>query len=299
MPQLAVRIDLEGLEPEAVDAALEACGALSISYADRRDDPILEPAPGEFRLWPSTRVEALFDAETAAPALVAALCARLGVAATRLELAAVGDRAWEREWLRDFHAMRFGRRLWICPSHEVPDASPGAAIVRLDPGLAFGTGTHATTRLCLEWLDEQLRQGESLIDYGCGSGVLAIAGLALGAGSAAAFDIDAQALLATRDNAIANGVAARLSIVAQAGRLPRAADVLVANILAGPLCALAGTFARHVRPGGRLVLAGLLTAQAGEVAAAQARWFDVRPWRELDGWTCLQGIRSGHAAAPE
>ena len=184
MPQLALTLDLDGLDAESVEQACFDAGALSVSYTDQRDDPILEPAPGEFRLWPASRLQALFDAADASPELLHHLCANLGIDAARVKVAHLPDRAWEREWLKDFRPMRFGRRLWICPSHEQVEEA-GAIVVKLDPGLAFGTGTHPTTRLCLEWLESQLRRDATLIDYGCGSGVLAIAALKLGARRAA------------------------------------------------------------------------------------------------------------------
>lgn len=298
MPQLAVSVDLEGLDAEAVEDACFAAGALSISYTDRRDDPILEPAPGEFRLWPSTRMQALFPAELAAPALLATLCAELGIDAARVAVQSVADRPWEREWLRDFQPIRCGRRLWICPSHaEV--AEPGAVVVRLDPGLAFGTGTHPTTRLCLDWLDARPGAPGRVIDYGCGSGILAIAALKLGAAGADAFDIDPQALIATRDNALANDVEDRLHIHAEASTIAPGAGLLLANILSGPLCELAPTFRALLAPGGDLVLAGLLDGQAEEVVRAYAPWIELQPWASREGWTCLAGRRTPSVAAAD
>lgn len=298
MPQLALSVDLEGLDAEAVEDACFAAGALSISYTDRRDDPILEPAPGEFRLWPATRLQALFPAELATPSLLAAIGAALGIDAARIHVQSVADRPWEREWLRDFQPIRCGRRLWICPSHaEV--AEPGAAVVRLDPGLAFGTGTHPTTRLCLDWLDARPGPARRVIDYGCGSGILAIAALRLGAAGAEAFDIDPQALIATGDNAAANGVQDRLRIHATASAIEPGADLLLANILSGPLCELAPAFRALLAPGGDLVLAGLLDGQAEEVIRAYAPWIALRPWASREGWTCLAGRAGAVAAAPD
>jgi ribosomal protein L11 methyltransferase len=300
MAFLSVCIRLDGLDAEQVEDACLAAGALSVTYTDQRDDAILEPAPGEFRLWPATRLEALFDAAAAEPTRLVALAARIGVPLACLELAHLADRAWEREWLRDFQPMRFGRRLWICPTASTPPAAADGdgdsnVIVRLDPGLAFGTGTHPTTALCLEWLEAQIRPGGSpgprMTDYGCGSGILAIAALRLGAVRAAAFDIDGQALTATADNAAANGVAGALDIVARDADLPHDADLLVANILAGPLIELAPRFAELCRPGGRLALAGLLDEQAAEVGARYARWFEIAPAGRRAGWTLLAGSR--------
>jgi len=192
--------DLGALEPEAAEAACFECGAASVTFVDAHDDPILEPLPGEFRLWPTTRLKALFAAVPDPERLATRLAGHLGLAPARIGIQSIEERVWEREWLRDFHAMRFGKRLWICPHHEQVD-EPDAVIVHMDPGLAFGTGTHPTTALCLEWLDTHLRPGSLVIDYGCGSGILAVAAAKLGARAAHCFDIDPQALLATRDNA--------------------------------------------------------------------------------------------------
>lgn len=297
MPQLALSFALDALgqEPalqaERAEAACFAAGALAVSYTDQRDEPILEPAPGEFRLWPHSRLEALFPYETAPLPLMVTLARQLAVPLAALRVSTLADRAWEREWLVDFGPMRFGRRLWVAPHESQVATDDDAIIVRLDPGLAFGTGTHATTALCLEWLDAHLTAGARVIDYGCGSGVLAIAAAKLGAATCTAFDIDPQALTATRDNATANDVADRVRIVDADLTLPGAADVLLANILAGPLVDLAPRFANLVAPGGALVLAGLLEAQAEEVATAQSHWFDVQPYRRREGWIALAARR--------
>jgi ribosomal protein L11 methyltransferase len=296
MPFLSVRIRLDGLDAEAVEDACFGAGAHSVTFTDQRDDAILEPAPGEFRLWPATRLEAVFDAGVADAAWLRDLAQALGVPLAALELAHVADRAWEREWLRDFRPLRFGRRLWVCPREIEPPAEaladPDTVLLRLDPGLAFGTGTHATTAMCLEWLDAIVTRGAArAIDYGCGSGILAIAALRLGVARAAAFDIDPQALVASRDNAADNGVAARLEIVPTDAALQPGADLVVANILAGPLVALAPRLAALCAPGGQLALAGLLEAQAGEVLTAYQPWFDLVPWARRDGWVCLAGSR--------
>jgi ribosomal protein L11 methyltransferase len=290
VPQLALTLDLDGLDPERVEESCFEFGALAVSYTDKFDDPILEPAPGEFRLWPHSRLQALFSFDTSPEELVAGLSHVLRVDAARFELETLADRVWEREWLRDFHPMCFGRRLWVAPHHGHVHTQ-GAVIVRLDPGLAFGTGTHATTAMCLAWLDEHAGAGQVAIDYGCGSGVLAVAAAKLGAREAWAFDIDPQALTATRDNAVANDVEARVHVVERDDQLPAGADLLLANILCGPLCELAPRFAALTRPGGRVVLAGLLATQADEVAQAHAPWFDITPFASRDGWTALSGVR--------
>jgi ribosomal protein L11 methyltransferase len=290
MPTLNVSLDLDGLDPDAAEAACFEAGALAVTWTDTRDDAILEPGPGEFRLWPAPRLTASFPADAASAALIASLGRALGVAAARWHVEAVADRAWEREWLADFHAMRFGDRLWVAPAHDPVDV-PGAVVVRLDPGLAFGTGTHPTTALCLAWLDARLEPGMRVIDFGCGSGILAIAAVRLGAREAWAYDIDPQALVATRDNAVANDVETLVHVVTTPTALPGRIDVVMANILAGPLCELAPTMAVHVRPGGALVLAGLLASQADEVAAAHAPWFDMDRFGEREGWVALSGRR--------
>jgi ribosomal protein L11 methyltransferase len=288
---LALDFELRGLDPERAEAACLAAGALAITFSDLRDDAVLEPAPGEVRLWPATRLQALYPADADAAALAAGLAQELELGDGRINTQRLAERAWEREWLRDFHALRFGRRLWVCPSHEQV-SEPGAVIVRLDPGLAFGTGTHASTALCLEWLDASLPPGARVIDYGAGSGVLGIAAALLGAARVDAFDIDPQALLATAENAAANGVEARLSVHADAAQLPARADVLLANILAGTLCELAADFAARLGAGGSVVLAGILAEQAEAVACVYAPWFDIAPCGQREGWVALAGTRN-------
>jgi len=290
MPFLQVMLDVGDGDPEAAEEACFAAGALSVTLADAADDPVLEPAPGTTPLWRQVRVSALFPAGTDAAAVTAALAACLGLPPGRVTHEVLADRPWEREWLKDFHPMRFGRRLWICPGgQQVPD--PGATVLELDPGLAFGTGTHPTTALCLEWLDGAGVEGDTVLDYGCGSGVLALAALKLGAASACAVDIDPQALLATSENATRNGLRSRLEVMPAAGLGAGEWDVVLANILAGPLVGLAPTLARHVRPGGAIVLAGMLEEQAEGVAQAYRPWFHMRMFAKRDGWAVLEGRR--------
>jgi ribosomal protein L11 methyltransferase len=294
VPQLALTLTLDGLDADRVEESCFELGALAVSYTDQRDDAILEPAPGEFRLWPHSRLQALFPFETSPEELVACLSHVLRVEPSRLEVATLADKVWEREWLRDFHPMCFGRRLWVAP-HHAHVHTEGAIVVKLDPGMAFGTGTHATTAMCLAWLDEHVQPGQRAIDYGCGSGVLAVAAVKLGARAAHAFDIDPQALIATRDNAEANKVGQDVDngvhVVGKDSELPIGVDLLLANILCGPLCELAPRFAELVRPGGRIVLAGLLSTQADEVTKAHAEWFDMAPYASREGWTSLSGVR--------
>jgi ribosomal protein L11 methyltransferase len=289
--------ELGSLEPEGAEAACFACGATSVTFIDSRDDPILEPLPGEFRLWPATRLQALFDGADP-DALTQELSEALGVSPSVIQARVVADRAWEREWLKDFHAMRFGTRLWICPHHEQVE-DPDAVVVKMDPGLAFGTGTHPTTALCLEWLDRGPVAGARVIDYGCGSGVLAVAAARLGAVEAHCFDIDPQALIATRDNAEANALTGRVRLHDSAESLPRGVDVLLSNILSGPLCELAPRFADLVRPDGDLVLAGLLEQEVSDVTRAYDAWFDIRRFGQREGWVGLCGRRRQLEAAAD
>jgi ribosomal protein L11 methyltransferase len=287
---LALSFELQELDPQRAEAACQTLGAFAVTFSDAHDDAVLEPAVGEVRLWRTTRVQALFEGDADGGRLSEQLAGALQMEVTRVDQKLLGARAWEREWLRDFHAQRFGARLWICPRHEHVSES-GAIVVTLDPGLAFGTGSHPSTALCLEWLDANLRMGTSMIDYGSGSGILGIAAARLGAKRVAAFDIDPQALLATAENAAANGVAGRLSICADPAELPTDNDLLVANILAGPLCEMASRFAGLVHRGGRILLAGILAEQAEAVAAAYVPWFDVHSWGGREGWVALTGNR--------
>lgn len=285
MPFLQLILSIGAADPEPFEEALLAAGATSITLQDAADDPVLEPAPGTTPLWPRVRVSALFDTSIDASAL------RRAFPDAQLEV--LEDRAWEREWLEDFRPMRFGRRLWICPGGQSLPASEqraDACVIELDPGLAFGTGTHATTALCLEWLDGASVAGRTIVDYGCGSGVLAIAALELGASQAWAVDIDAQALLATRSNAERNGVAGRLRLGLPA-ELPRTCDIVLANILAEPLLQLAPTFAALLPARGRLVLSGILQNQARAVASRYAAWFHIASEAVRDGWVRLDGVR--------
>lgn len=289
MPDLQLTFDVGSADPAPIEEALTLLGATAITLEDAADNPVLEPAPGETPLWPTIRIRTLFQAHADRRAIEAGL-ADLLPTATMLNFELLGDRLWEREWLRDFHPMRFGRRLWVCPDGQAAGDAQ-AVRVALDPGLAFGTGTHPTTALCLEWLDGSELAGCRVIDYGCGSGILAIAALKLGAAEALAFDIDPQARLATRDNAVRNGVADRLTVAATAPHKAASCDALVANILAGPLTELAGRFGTLLRPGGRIALSGVLVGQAETVAAAYGPWFMIGAATVRDGWALLSGSR--------
>lgn len=290
MPYHQLVLELPGSDLVRAEDACTRLGAIAVSLADAGDEPLLEPAPGETPVWQAVRLRALFNV-SANPGLAAAtLAVVLGLPPGAISIEHVEDRAWEREWLKDFRPMRFGRRLVVAPAGQRPDA-PAPVILELDPGLAFGTGTHATTALCLEWLDGRIQGGERVLDYGCGSGILALAALKLGAREALAFDIDPQALTATRENAAKNGLASRVEVAERMEAGTGAFDIVLANILAGPLIELAPRLARLARPGGEIVLAGLLSHQATEVAQAYAPWFDIDPNAERDGWTLLAGRR--------
>jgi ribosomal protein L11 methyltransferase len=288
-------MNLDTLNPAAVEEIFTRHGAWSVTLSDAGDKPVLEPGPGETPLWEDTRITGLFSADADLGKLEAELLQGLELRqlpAHRIEKLA--DRAWEREWLTDFGPMKFGERLWICPGDSDAEQED-AVIVRLDPGLAFGTGTHATTALCLDWLDGLPLSGKTLLDYGCGSGVLAIAALKLGCDAATAMDIDPQAVIATRQNADSNGVAGRLRVCGSADDIEGVFDVVVANILAGPLAQFAESITSTLAGHGMLALSGVLCEQAASVMAAYEPWieFDEPAFREQDGqtWSRLTGTR--------
>ncbi len=280
-------------DPGSLEDALLAAGAVAVTLEDAEDDPVLEPAPGTTPLWSQTVVTGLFDARTTdIGAIQARLLAELHTGQLpphRLE--PLEDRDWARAWMDNYHPMSFGQRLWVCPSHLTPP-QPQAVNVLMDPGMAFGTGTHPSTALCLTWLDSTEVSDRQVIDYGCGSGILAIAAVMLGARHAIAVDIDPQALQATRENAARNRVGDQIEacLPEQVGTV--SADIVVANILAGPLLALAPILASRVRPGGRLALAGLLRQHADEVEAGFRQWFGFGPRLQQEDWILLQATRA-------
>ena len=298
VPQVAWRqfvMNLDAMDAEVVEEIFERFGASSVTLTDAGDNPVLEPGPGETPLWADTIITGLFTPDIDLQPLHDALVAELHLT----ELPAhhtedLEDRVWEREWLKDFGPMQFGRRLWIYPAgNTVPESE--AVVVHLDPGLAFGTGTHATTALCLEWLDGLSLGGKKMLDYGCGSGILAIAGLKLGCASAVGMDIDPQAVIATRQNASDNDVAGNLQILGAAAEIQGDFDVVVANILAGPLVQFAESITLTLRGHGMLALSGVLCEQADDVMAAYEPWidFDEPVFKEQDGqiWSRLTGKR--------
>lgn len=290
MPWLQVRLAITPDHAQPYEDALLELGAASVTFMDAEDQPIFEPDLGTTPLWSKTHLLALFEADIDEQDLGRHLTLIAGSEAT-FQIEHIEDQDWERSWMNNFHPMRFGKRLWIVPSwHEAPE--PEAVNLLLDPGLAFGTGTHPTTALCLEWLDGQPLEGCQVIDFGCGSGILAIAALLLGAERATGTDIDVQALEASRDNAGRNGIdPARFPVYLPEAMPQDAADVVVANILAGPLVSLAPQLSRLVKKNGRLALSGILAEQADEVRQAYGHDFELDPTAERDGWIRITGIK--------
>ncbi|EKF9659004.1 50S ribosomal protein L11 methyltransferase [Vibrio cholerae] len=295
MPWIQIKLNATNDNAEAIgDMLMEETGAVSVTFLDAKDTPVFEPLPGETRLWGDTDVVALYEADMDTSLILQQIKASNMLAegfAHKVEQ--VEDKDWEREWMDNFHPMQFGRRLWICPSwREVPD--PQAVNVMLDPGLAFGTGTHPTTALCLEWLDNLDLTGKTVIDFGCGSGILAIAAIKLGAAKVIGIDIDPQALLASKDNAARNGVEDQIEVY-----LPKdqpeglVADVVVANILAGPLRELSPIIKGLLKPGGQLAMSGILDTQAESVAEFYRDDLKLDPIAEKSEWCRISGRKRG------
>ena len=298
MPWIQIKIRLrtgtehDELVIEKASSLLTGQGAMSVTYTDAGDNPVYEPLPGETKLWSETIVTGLFDAEVKTGRIMDFVKSHLKPG-TQVTSEILEDKDWVREWMDHFKPMKFGRRLWICPSWcKTPD--PDAVNLMLDPGLAFGTGTHPTTAMCLEFLDGEPLEGKHVIDFGCGSGILAIAALLLGAKSALGLDIDPQAIKASGENAERNGVRDRLSLRLTGGEAPEEnekADVLVANILAGPLTELAPDIEKLVKKGGHLALSGILAKQADDVRAVYSQWFEMDEPLIREDWCRLTGIR--------
>lgn len=290
MPWLQVKVESDPERAAAVEEALTAAGALSVTFEDSGDVPILEPDPSDMPLWGATRVVALFD-EGVERDTVAEALARLDDAQAQAPVfEQLPDREWTRAWMDDWEPLRFGRHLWVAPL-EASVNDPAGTVVRLDPGLAFGTGTHATTALCLQWLESVPLTGRSVLDFGCGSGILAIAAQLLGSERAHGIDIDPQALEASRSNAETNGVSDRLSL--REGDEPEGGpfDVVVANILAGPLIQAARNLARQQLAGAAIAVAGVLREQADDVIEAFSPYYAIAETSENDGWVLLSGTR--------
>lgn len=286
--QWAVTIDEARAEP--LSDLFQNLGAVSVGFEDAGDQPLFEPKPGETPLWRKTKVIALFEEDADEAQVRAGVEAEFGGQLLGWESSILEDQVWERAWLEHFKPMRFGKRLWICPSGFEPP-EPEAVNVWLDPGLAFGTGTHPTTALCLEWLDGQDLAGKTVVDYGCGSGILAIAALKLGAAQAHGVDIDPQALTASADNARKNGVEAGLRLSYPKDLPAVRADVVLANILAGPLVELADSIVGPLRSGGGLALSGILATQAEQVRHAYEGRIEFAPIVTREDWALLAGVK--------
>ncbi|WP_237068599.1 50S ribosomal protein L11 methyltransferase [Microbulbifer guangxiensis] len=291
MPWLQLRVDTNREQAERIEDALLFAGAVSVTLQDNADQPILEPGLGEVPLWDQTRVTGLFDAEVDTAVTEARAASFLCEPLPNARWEQLEDKDWEREWMSHYQPIQCGEQLWICPSWCAPP-DPKAVNLMLDPGLAFGTGTHPTTFLCLQWLSREPVSGKSVIDFGCGSGILGIAALLLGADEARGTDIDPQALLASRENAARNNVPPERFPVYLPEQMPdEPADIMLANILAGPLVDLAPQLLALTRVGGRLCLSGVLASQAAQVRAAYEGQVDFDQDTCKDDWACLSGTR--------
>jgi ribosomal protein L11 methyltransferase len=291
MPWIQLKINSQAEYAEQIGEMLSANGAQAVTFVDAKDTPIYEPKPGEVMLWPNTQVVGLYDAQFDMSHVLSQLSKSklLGKNFNHI-LDQLEDKDWEREWMVNFHPMQFGKRLWICPSWcDVPD--PTAVNVLLDPGLAFGTGTHPTTSLCLRWLDSLELSQATVVDFGCGSGILGIAALKLGAKRVIGIDIDPQALLASQDNANRNDVGEKIELYLPEHQPELQADVVLANILAGPLKELKSVISAYCKSGGKLVLSGILDEQAEEINTFYSDIFDMQ-LITIDGeWARVSGVK--------
>jgi ribosomal protein L11 methyltransferase len=304
MPWLSLVVDSDAEHAEALSEALLELGALSVDLldadADTPDEQAIfgepgEPPPG---VWQHNRVSALFDSDRDVAAILHQAAADSGLEQIpEYRIATLADNDWVRMTQSQFAPIPISPRLWIVPTWHAP-SDPNAINIVLDPGLAFGTGSHPTTRLCLRWLDRNLRGGESVLDYGCGSGILAIAALKLGAAHATGVDVDSQAVIASRHNAEANRVGnAEFYLpdegpdLSPGGQLQSGFDLVIANILTNPLRMLAPLLANAAKPGGQIVLSGILEQQAQEVMNIYQQWFDLDAPMFDEGWSCLSGRR--------
>ena len=291
MPWIQLKIDTSANEAEALGDALSEQGALAVTFVDGKDTPMYEPKPGEVMLWPDTTVIGLFEANTDVNAIANVMMVQGHLSNdTPWRADPLEDKDWEREWMDNFHPMQFGKRLWVCPSwRDIPD--PNAVNVMLDPGLAFGTGTHPTTSLCLQWLDGEDMSGKTFVDFGCGSGILGVAALKLGAVSGIGIDIDPQALQASQENAKRNQVEDKLRVFLPANQPDLQADYVLANILSGPLLELRKTITGFCKPGGKLVLSGILAEQNPAIEAAYSQDFFLEPSATEGEWARVSGTR--------
>jgi ribosomal protein L11 methyltransferase len=291
MPWIQLKINSQAEHAEQIGEMLSANGAQAVTFVDAKDTPMYEPKPGEVMLWPDTQIVGLYDAQYDMSRVINQLSkSKLLGKGFNHKLDQLEDKDWEREWMINFHPMQFGERLWICPSwRDVPD--PNAVNVMLDPGLAFGTGTHQTTSLCLRWLDRLELSEATVVDFGCGSGILGIAALKLGAKRVVGIDIDPQALLASQDNANRNDVGEQIELYLPEHQPELQADVVLANILAAPLRELKTVITNYCKVGGKLVLSGILDNQAQEISDLYSQYFDMEPIM-IDGeWARVSGVK--------
>jgi ribosomal protein L11 methyltransferase len=266
-------------------------GAVSVTYMDAEDEPVYEPAIGETKIWSNTQVIALYELDADIEGVNERMHEAFDAALLRdWRQEWIEDQAWERAWMEYYQPMKFGDKLWVCPTGQ-EQQEQGTVCMLLDPGLAFGTGTHPTTALCLEWLAMHDLAGKTVIDYGCGSGILAVAAVLLGAKEAHAVDIDPQALTATLSNAEKNAAQDKIEVYLPEQLPKMQADIVLANILAKPLCELSGRIAELVKPGGALVLSGILAEQTTQVADAYKSFIELNDPVQQEDWIRLDGLK--------
>ena len=290
MAWLQLIIPTNDSQADQLSDTLMEQGAVSVTLQDMQDQPMLEPAIGTTPMWSQTRAVGLFDANQDLKQIIKNVEQQLRINISDWKGEPLEDKDWVRAWMDNFKPMQFGEKLWVVPSNFKPP-QPEAANILLDPGLAFGTGTHPTTSMCLEWLDANPPTGKDIIDFGCGSGILAIGAILLGAKYADAIDLDPQALLATIDNAEKNNVSHNIKTYLPNQFKNKTTPLLLANILASPLIELSSYFADLTETKGQIVLSGILAEQAEEVLAAYKTYFDIQLWKQQDDWVCLAGVR--------
>lgn len=298
MPWQQISVTTEERLASDLSELFSQLGALSVTYMDAEDQPIYEPDVGEIKIWHNTQVIALYEADVDIAAIKSAVQRRFAAETlSAWHIEDVEDQAWERAWMQYYQPMKFGGTLWVCPTGQEYQ-EPGTVCLTMDPGLAFGTGTHPTTALCLEWLAEHELTDKTVIDYGCGSGILAVAAILLGAKHAYALDIDPQALTASADNALKNNVQNQITCVSPGQLNDITADVVIANILAKPLIELSETILSLLKPGGDLVLSGILNEQTDKVKAAYCEVIHFNPVTSQEDWIRLDGVKQSHHVHP-
>ena len=290
MPWLQINARITDTEAAAMEQLFQSLGAVSVTLQDAEDVAVFQLDPGTTPLWQNMQLNALFEAKAPLKTIVKRIVNGSRLTEQDLEIEEIADQDWERAWMDDFKPICFGKRLWVCPSWLQPP-EPDAVNLMLDPGLAFGSGTHPTTALCLEWLDDCDVAGKSVIDYGCGSGILAIAAILLGADKAIGVDNDPQAIIATRNNREMNGVAAEKLTVFMPGEQHQPADIVLANILSGPLEELTPVLTNLTKPGGKLILSGVLSEQTESLIRSYQPWFELEPPVIREQWVRITGTR--------